>query len=142
MANTNRSEKRKKSLKPTNNISKFLSILLIISGSAILFWASYKPVSQIRLSSTKTEAALSTPNDPLKIFIPRLNKTLYIEDGYVVGDRWTTTRTGVSYYTASSLPGDGNTVLYGHNTKDILGSLWRVETGDTIYVVLKSGEFV
>ena len=80
---------------------------------------------------------------PLKLYIPQMQRVLYISDGYIEGDRWTTSQTGVSYLTSSALPGKiGNTVVYGHNTQDILGGLWRVHEGDYIYVVLAGGDFV
>ena len=70
-------------------------------------------------------------------------RILYISDGYVQGDRWATSQTGVSYLITSALPGKtGNTVMYGHNTVDILGGLWRVHEGDYIYVVLTNGDFI
>lgn len=71
-----------------------------------------------------------------------MQRLLNISDGYTQGDRWTTSQTGVSYLTSSAIPTKGNTVIYGHNTANILGGLWRVHEGDYIYLVLSNGNFV
>lgn len=93
--------------------------------------------------STENQPEQAAPlAKPTKLYIPRMAKVLSVSDGYVTGNRWTTSPIGVSYYTDSALPGQGNTVLYGHNTRDILGGLWRVSNGDYIYVVLADGQFV
>ena len=147
MANPKRSLKksRKKSLKLFPYTQLIFSLLLIIFGGAVLLYAAFQKVSFHKPKSaiaqeTKNAAAFSKP---AKLYIPKMSKILYVSDGYVQGDRWVISETGVSYLTTSALPGQtGNAVIYGHNTKNILGGLWRVGDGDTIYVVLNSGDFV
>lgn len=80
---------------------------------------------------------------PQKLIIPRLSKTLDITDGTFANDRWSISETGVSYLTSSALPTQaGNSVIYGHNKKDILGDLPSLKNGDQIYLVLANGNFV
>ncbi len=71
-----------------------------------------------------------------------MSEILPVSDGYVSGDHWVTSQTGVSYYTDSALPGNGNTVIYGHNIAGILGGLWKVHEGDYLYVVTHDGNYI
>ena len=147
MASPKRSKKkiRKKSLN-SPYIQLVLSLLFIIIGAVVLIWPSFLKAGPLFLENSQTQESKPIPiinTKPTKLYIPRLARILYISDGYVADNRWTISPTGVSFYPESALPGSsGNSVLYGHNTKEILGGLWRVEQGDDIYVVLKSGEFV
>lgn len=130
---------------PFHHTHLIFSLLFILLGAGLLLYASIQKVSWV----TKPET-LASPNPqeqvlakPTKVYIPRLSRVLYVSDGYVAGDRWAISETGVSYLTTSAVPGEtGNAVIYGHNTQAILGGLWRVQDGDIIYVVLKSGDFV
>ena len=80
---------------------------------------------------------------PTKLYIPKIAKILYVSDGYVVDNRWAISETGVSYLVSSATPGQtGNSVIYGHNRNDILGYLPNVTTGDPVYVVLTSGDYI
>ena len=144
MASPKRSKKTvKKSLNfPYTNF--FLSLLFILIGAAILIWPSLLKAGPLFLENSKAQE--SNPiieAKPTKLYIPRLSRILYISDGYVTGDRWTIAQTGVSFYPESALPGSvGNSVLYGHNTKEILGGLWRVQDRDFLYIVLANGGVV
>src|SRR3989338_7781667 len=147
MANPKRSLKksRKKSLKLFPYTQLIFSLLLIIFGGAVLLYAAFQKVS---FHKPKPAIARETSNaaafsKPAKLYIPKMSKILYVSDGYVQGNRWVISETGVSYLVTSALPGQtGNSVIYGHNTKNILGGLWRVQAGDPIYVILSDGTFV
>ena len=81
--------------------------------------------------------------NPIAPNIPKLAKILVISDGYVIDNRWAISETGVSFLTTSALPGQvGNSVIYGHNRRDILGELPQITAGDPIYIVLGDGNFV
>lgn len=145
MASTKRaSKKRSKSLKRPFLYTKLIFSLLLVSlGAGLLLKSAYEkivpaPQSKIVEASSSKE----TGSKPTKLYIPQMSRILYVSDGYTEGDRWAISQTGVSYLTSSALPGNGNTVIYGHNTADILGGMWRVQEGDYIYVVLASGDFV
>ena len=147
MASPKRSKKTvKKSLNSFPYTKLILSLLFIIIGAAILIWPSLLKAGPLFLENSKAQESKSNPiieAKPTKLYIPRLSRILYISDGYVTGDRWTIAQTGVSFYPESALPGSvGNSVLYGHNTKEILGGLWRVQDEDFLYVVLANGDFV
>lgn len=147
MANTTRSRKKssQKGLKLPNHTQILTSLLLIIFGAAVLLYGAVQEIGfyhKPNVTGVASGSNLPVPK-PTKLYIPRLSRVLYVSDGYVQGDRWVISETGVSYLTTSAVPGEtGNAVIYGHNTKNILGGLWRVQDGDTIYVVLQSGDFV
>lgn len=146
MASTKRAKKRQqKSLASFPYTHLIFSLLFVLLGAGLLIYASIQKIGWV----TKPEILASgNPQEqviakPAKVYIPRLSRVLYVSDGYVTGDRWAISETGVSYLTTSGIPGEtGNAVIYGHNTQAILGGLWRVQDGDTIYVVLDSGDFV
>lgn len=85
-------------------------------------------------------AAMPTPlaNIPLLpsvLSIPNLSLTLPIVPAELDGNHWDTTTAGVSYLVSTPLPGSpGNSVIYGHNYPNLLGSLKQIKPGDEIVV--------
>jgi len=83
---------------------------------------------------------------PLAITLPTLKKTLPIFPAIVSKDSWQTSPSGVSYLSSSPLPGEkGNSILYGHNWPNLLGSLAKMKPGDRIEIAFSDGsirEFV
>lgn len=149
MASTKHSFKRqqKKSLnKFPNLINLTLSLLIILLGSGLLIYSSFKNIDfSVLPTNNQTQSQAYSNADvakPAKIYIPKMAQVLPVSNGYLNGGRWVTSQIGVSYYTASALPSRGNTVIYGHNTKGILGGLWKVQDGDYIYVIQENGNFV
>ncbi|MCR4324990.1 MAG: sortase [Candidatus Curtissbacteria bacterium] len=116
--------------------------MLITLGALVLLWKSL-PALHIPATQVQQEEANAQINQPLKIYVPKISKVLNITDGYVIDNRWTISENGVSFYTNSASPGgSGNTVIYGHNRRDILGNLEKVKTGDSVYIVQASGNFI
>ena len=110
-----------------------------------MFLATYKNFGSkysIEASSSANVSVRGLEEKPLKIYIPKLERVLYVSDGEVKDNRWVTSPTNVSYLTSSAVPGSvGNTVMYGHNTIGVLGGFWKVHEGDFIYVVMNDGQF-
>lgn len=126
-------------------VARILSLVLIVFGSALVFFASlsYSNLDINHPFITKPEAEVTQGNQPVKLFIPKLSKTLNVTRGEAVNNRWTISPTGVSYLTDSALPGTvGNSVIYGHNLASILGDLSSLTNEDKIYVLLSNGSFV
>ena len=143
MANKKRSQKAGKSLNRYPLFYQITSLLLIILGAAILIAVTFNRFSQqfSPASAPKQESAYEI--QPAKLYIPKLAKPLIISNGVVVNNRWQISETGVSYLTASAIPGKvGNSVIYGHNKTEILGNLPRVVNGDPVYIIMKSGDIV
>ena len=131
MAATSRSRKKKSPIRLY--FSQAFAIFLILAGAGLIFWSSFRqgygwqtPTQaepQLNQEQTDKEAP-----KPAKIYIPKLERTLDVSDGFIKDNRWTVSQTGVSYLINSGRLGEpGNVVLYGHNTKDVLGSLWKVQ---------------
>lgn len=127
---------------------KTLSIAFIIVGSAFIFEASTASLGLDIKHPFLTPKAQITNNftepskSPKTLFIPKLSRTLAVSDGEVINNRWSISLTGVSFLKTSVQPGSvGNSVLYGHNLDNILGDLYLVGKGDSIYVVVESGNF-
>src|SRR3989344_5207911 len=135
MERTKRLKKRQKSLIfPQKEL--ILSLLLVIFGAALVTSSFSKNASYASVDQVQQE----NKNKPSKIYIPTLNKTLEITEGIVQNDRWTISESGVSYLTSSALPGQpGNSIIYGHNKKDILGDLEKVQINDAIHIIMENG---
>jgi len=144
MATRKRSPK-KKSLKLKFYLSLFSALFLISFGSVLVFKAA---VNSGYLDFLGTQdvpqsqmAQRETRNNPIRISIPKIERELQVSDGYVSDNRWIVAKSGVSYLTTSGELGQaGNVVLYGHNTKDVLGGLWKVQNGDIVEVYDEQGK--
>ena len=137
------SGKRHSSLNLFPQIQLFLALLLILVGASLLIYPATKKALVASQPPQSTVALDQAQQKPTKVYIPKLNRTLFVTDGYFHNNRWIVSDTGVSYYTDSALPGQtGNTVIYGHNTRDKLGGLWRVDNGDYVYIILTDGSIV
>ena len=143
MTATSRSRKKKSALRL--HISQAFAILLIICGAGLIFWSSFRQGYGLQ-TPTQAEPQLNQEQTdkeapkPARIYIPKLEKTLEVSDGFIKDNRWTVSQTGVSYLINSGRLGEpGNVVLYGHNTKDVLGRLWMVQVGDIAEVTDSEG---
>ncbi len=77
---------------------------------------------------------------PKSIEIPSIKANLAIVPATIRGKSWETTSTGVSYLRTTPLPGSkGNSVIYGHNWKSILGDLPQVKPGQKIVITMNDG---
>lgn len=120
-----------------------LAIFLVAIGTTLVFASSSDFLKSNKVNSQNTQSQPEVKVNPVKIYIPKLERSLNISEGYIVDGRWTVSETGVSYLIKSATPGEaGNSVIYGHNKAEILGKLWKVEKGDLVYVVLSNGSIV
>lgn len=144
------SRKNKKSKKSKGLLGLKLqlgfSLLLIILGFVLIFFAAYKNygfrlTNQLPKSVAEQHETSDKINKIASINIPKIKRDLKVEDGSYVNGRWEVSQEGVSYYTDSSLPQEGgNTVLYGHNKARILGGLVDMKKGDKIELRLDNGD--
>jgi len=80
------------------------------------------------------------PVIPLNIEIPRLNLNLPIKEATVSANDWQVYADSVSWLKGSGNLEMGNLVLYGHNTKVMLGPIIQLGIGDQIILKGSSGE--
>lgn len=115
-------------------------IILILQG---LFDISkrlgiYKPV-QTASTIYHPESTISTT--PSKISIPTLSLQLPVEPTLIKDSTWPTSQTGVSFLENSGKVGTvGNLIFYGHNWKNLLGSLHKVKVGESIVLHGQNGQ--
>lgn len=118
----------------------FLAVLLIVIGIGLIFFSSN---SQSKTDSTVQIHSEADKEYPVTLYIPKIHKILQISNGTAVDSRWTVSDTGVSYLTSSALPGTiGNSVIYGHNRREILGTLPNLSTGERIYITTSGGQII
>lgn len=78
---------------------------------------------------------------PQRIFIPKLAIDLKVKEATVSGNSWTLYDDAVSYLdTSGKLDQEENAVIYGHNTKNLFGSLKNITIGDRILIETDKGE--
>ena len=127
-------------------MKKFLSHILIGTGLFCLIVASYL----VYLRNFSNPLAFKSAPKPINvkhqylistITIPSIRKELPIIPAKITNNKWETTEKGVSLLSSTPTPGEmGNSVMYGHNWKTILGDLYKVKPGEEIIVTLKTGE--
>ena len=143
MAITSRSRKKKSPIRLY--FSQAFAIFLILAGAGLIFWSSFRQgygwqtPTQTEPQFNQEQTDKEAPK-PAKIYIPKLQRTLEVSDGFIKDNRWTISKTGISYLTTSGKLGEqGNVILYGHNTQDVLGGLWKVQAGDIVEVTDSGG---
>jgi sortase A len=131
-------------------MKRFLGIVSIILG--IFFLSLFSYLVWLRNSPTKLEIQRSPAQQeeskteyaydvqPLKLRIESIHTELNIIPASIVRGEWEVTDEGLSYLASSPIPGTvGNSVLYGHNWKNILGSLPYVKPGNEIIIEMSNG---
>lgn len=73
-------------------------------------------------------------NTPKVVHIPEIDAILHINPATVEGNEWDMYDDAVSWLKNSDVPPKGNVVLYGHNTKELLGNLHKLAIGSEIVV--------
>lgn len=105
----------------------------IIQAESIAFNRSSPSISATNFA--KSEEFL-----PVRLQVGELIE-IEIEPAKFEHNEWIISDKKVSYWTGSALPGwVGNTVLYGHNKKEILGNLNSSKVGDQITITVKNGQ--
>jgi len=75
---------------------------------------------------------------PRELFIPRFGSVIPLIAGEYFSEAgiWNVSNTHAHFATVSALPNDstGNTIIYGHNSKDIFSALFSLKIGDVVEV--------
>ncbi len=75
-----------------------------------------------------------TKQQPTSIYIPKINKNLPIQAALVHDNQWDMFDASVAWLSTSSVPGEGNVILYAHNRKQLWADLYKLTPGDVIEV--------
>lgn len=93
------------------------------------------------VSDTQTSKYVS--GKPIEIIIPALNMSVPITDGYYNQNTqtWTLGPSSAYFATVSQLANnrDGTTFVYGHNTKAVFHSLYKLQGGEVAMVRTNTG---
>lgn len=104
--------------------------LFFLGFGCFLVWERLSPRSLVLATSSDPAQPM-----PISLTIPSLGINLPIFPAKIVGNKWETTKEGLSYLSSSPLPGNlGNSVIYGHNWSNLLGNLDQVKPGDEIII--------
>ena len=117
--------------------------LCLIISSIFLVWERYNP-NRLKFSGYNANAVTridsSNSSLPMFLIIDDLDIDLPVLPSEINNNRWGTTTKGVSYLKSSVKPGDvGNSIIYGHNWKSLLGNLINAKPGQEIKVVNSNG---
>lgn len=78
---------------------------------------------------------------PSQILIPSLKIDFPVFPAEATGSEWEISEEGVSYLLKSGVPGrSGNTIIYGHNKRNLFGPLLWIEKGREVEIKNKKGE--
>lgn len=126
---------------------RHLHIVLLTLGLLFLGFGCYLVNERVAPRSITFESPAPSIEPgvllPTRLTIQRIDIDLPIIPAQIIGKRWQTTSAGISYLSTSPLPGNpGNSVMYGHNWSNLLGSLKKAKVGDTILVTKSDGTVV
>lgn len=115
--------------------------LIILLFSAFLFWERYNP-QRLAFAINDLQAQYDTIGTalPTEIIIKDLNLNLPILPAKLEKGRWEATTRGISWLSSSPIPGTkGNSILYGHNWPNLLGSITKLKPGQIIKIKFADG---
>jgi LPXTG-site transpeptidase (sortase) family protein len=124
-----------------------LSWALILAGFILIIFGStnYFRIRRLSFNGTPQLAQNSGENleMPVELIIPSLSLNLKVDPGVILDGIWQVSNQNATYLTTSAPPGqNGNTVIYGHNLKRILGNLPYISDGQKITIKTMSGKLL
>lgn len=137
-------------MKKADKLVIFICTALIIAVLSLLgFYFNQKSSAETHKGSLNNpNPSLSVAPDkvvqgsPVLLSLPSLDKTLNVIPGSAdKNGNWTLTYDKVQYATISPEPNnkEGNTLIYGHETKNIFTYLYRLKKGDIASVKTSNG---
>jgi LPXTG-site transpeptidase (sortase) family protein len=123
---------------------KIFSTIFLILGLFFIFQGLFDFSKRIGLHKVSPNTKITTlqPTEtPTQIAISSISLSLPVEPVILKNTTWPTSQTGVSFLQNSgNLGKPGNLIFYGHNWKNLLGSLKKVKVGDSIVLNNTSSE--
>jgi LPXTG-site transpeptidase (sortase) family protein len=125
------------------------SSTLLVIGIALLGFSSYRYwqiTNPNRLAFANAYESLDQVSEtsdinPNLLLIPSINVEVPIRSSELKEKEWQTVTDGVSYLVSSPIPGkEGNSILYGHNWKSLLGDLPQMKPGAQVEIVYTNGD--
>ncbi|MBP7842385.1 sortase [Candidatus Woesebacteria bacterium] len=134
--------------KHKKNYTKNAPLLLIVVGAFLMsvsglhWYFKYQSLSLDAdlLSQHSQENQTATGFIPEHIYIQWFVDTP-ISEQVLIDTNWTISETDASYLRQSAQPGQpGNIIIYGHNTREILGNIRALKGTEIITITTKNGE--
>lgn len=134
--------------KPKFNFSFYTPKILMIVGvflvslSGIHWYFRYQSLSLSKelLASYEVQQQIDEGLTPTKIYIQWF-VDVNIETQFFSDNQWTISENFASYLYQSSKPTQkGNIIIYGHNTRKILGNIRALKGNEIITITTKNGE--
>lgn len=128
---------------------KFLASVFLVAGLILIFQGLFDISKRLGLYKISTNIQISefrgsksnSSTLPKNISIPTLSLQLPVEPTLIKDSTWPTSQTGVSFLENSGKLGSaGNLIFYGHNWKNLLGSLHKVKVGENIVLHGQNGQ--
>lgn len=130
--------------KKTTHLNFWANFLLIVGSlglllSFYLIYQRYNPQNlafKIDVTNINYKASESEITEPIGIEVNSANISLAVFPAEIKGNKWESSTSGVSFLKTSVNPGEiGNSIFYGHNWPNLLGSLTKVKPGDRITII-------
>lgn len=138
----------RRTLKPTllTRLKKHTPELIISLGLFLLLLNGVHSIFRDRALSLDAQTVeayaqpqAQRPPKPSHIFI-RWFVDSDITDAVYTGSKWTVSADSASYLLQSARPGEGgNIIIYGHNTRPILGNIRALKGNETITLTTEDG---
>lgn len=124
---------------------KILATIFLISGLLLITQGLFDLSKRLGLYKVPVQnlesVSIVEKSIPSKISINSLSLSLPVEPTKIKSGYWPTSQTGVSFLVDSgNLGGVGNLIFYGHNWKNLLGSLHKVKVGEDIVLQGQNGQ--
>ncbi len=126
-------------------VKKHILLVLIAFGSMLftsgIFLISYQKTVLSFKETPKTVSVLRlTDSTPKEIIIEDIGINLPVSEGIIYQGVWEISTVGATHLDISTRPGEGgNIVIYGHNRKNIFGSLPKIKKDAVIRVITNDG---
>lgn len=123
--------------------AKPLAVTFIILGLLLLLFGSLNYYRVRRLSFTSAPQSVNQADEsdyPAELIIPSLTIDLPIDPGFIKKGVWDISPTNATFLATSAIPGQGNTVIYGHNLTAVMGKLPFIADNQKIVVKTKNGK--
>lgn len=129
-----------------SNITSALKTLILATGvamvvSGMVYWAW--DIRKVIVASYTTKnmpvyvAPTATPITklpPTAVRIEKIKKDLPVQAALVNGNEWDMFDNAVAWLSTSAVPGEGNVILYAHNTRKLWLDLNKLKPGDLVEV--------
>jgi LPXTG-site transpeptidase (sortase) family protein len=132
----------------SNIDQRVISVALISLGLIGMgIWANYwwtkneqaQAIRQLQLVQELATPTAEARPQPKKIFI-KWFVDAPVTGGIVEGDNWTLSEKEAVYITQSARPGEkGNIIIYGHNTRELMGNIRALKGQEIITLTMDDG---